>query len=175
VLGGKVNDQVERFKMNTELPVRHLEYLGEVEVNVPEGFKSGLVIFGKCTEPRRVLRISLKYSVPGREFFDGLLERFKARFGKPVEWKGDPFHVHMAWKWSFIDGDGNRISMILQHYSGDDEDVKRGNSVKLSMPGLIEKEGRCFESRQLGGRAREDAKDVPKAGSRLNFETLIPN
>ena len=46
---------------------------------------------------------------------DELLERYKVNLGKPDEWRGDPFNILIAWKWSFTDKDGNNISLILQH------------------------------------------------------------
>lgn len=66
------------------------------------------------------------------------------RFGEPDKWRGDPFHVVVAWKWSFVDKDGNDISLILQHNNRDEEE-KMGNSIKLTMWNLMQAEERCFE------------------------------
>jgi hypothetical protein len=68
-------------------------------------------------------------------------------FGKPDRWRGDPFHVLVAWKWSFTDKEGNRISMILQH-NIEDTTRKIGNAVKLSMLNFEEEEIQCFEKKE---------------------------
>ncbi len=59
---------------------------------------------------------------------------------------GDPFHIMIAWKWSFTDKDGNNISLILQHNTRDEEE-KQGNAVKMTMWNLMLEEERCFEKK----------------------------
>ena len=53
----------------------------------------------------------------------------------------------IAWKWAFTDQDNNRISMILQHNTLDEEE-KIGNSLKLTMTNRFEQERICFESKE---------------------------
>lgn len=173
VLGAKLADFKDRLEMKTALPIRYQEYLTEVQAQVPEGFKSGLITFGTCTKPERIAKISFKYDDSSKAFFDKLLAHFKARFGNPTQWRGDPFHIYLAWKWSFVDKQHHRISMILQHYEGDEDIYKNGNSVKLSMTSLLEKEGRCYAERHPEA-AAQNGQQSQKGKQKVNFDTLIP-
>ena len=110
-LGGDISSCAKLVRMDTALPIRHQEYLYEVEVIDVEGYKSGLVAFGDCADPRRIIRIKMKYAYSDKKFFNELLERFKKRFGEPDEWRGDPFQAIIAWKWSFNDAQDNKISI----------------------------------------------------------------
>jgi len=162
------------LQMDTALPVRDMAYLKEVDVVAPAGFRSGQLVYGNCIHPGRILRISMKYEDSSKEFFQKLLARYKEKFGEPMEWRGDPFHVYVAWKWSLVDKNNNRISMILQHYSGDEDVYKNGNSVKLSMFGLIDQERECYLKKHPAG-AKPKTSD---AGSQLeavkDFDEYLP-
>jgi len=136
-------DQVD---MNTAMPVRYREYLKEVQISHVPGFKTGIITYGTCAFPNRIVKIRLKYLDSSKDFFEELLEKFKARFGRDPEWRGDPFNVVIAWKWSFVDKKGNRISLTLQH-NVLNEEQKMGNVVKLSMRNLIDAERACFEKK----------------------------
>ena len=118
----------------------------------PPVCQSGLVTYGTCIEPSRIVRLKFKYADNSKRFFDELLERYKVNLGKPDEWRGDPFNIVIAWKWSFTDKDGNNISLILQHNTRDEEE-KQGNSVKMTMWNLMLDEDRCFEQKhpEAGG------------------------
>jgi hypothetical protein len=172
VLGENIDRYKDRLRMDTILPLRHMEYLSEVEVKDMQGFKSGDIRFGTCDEPGRIVRIKMKYIYPDKEFFEKLLDRFKKKFGEPVEYKGDPFHAYVAWKWSFRDRDNNRISMILQHYGGGDDEETPGNSVKLTMSNLVQKERECY----LKAHSQGGDEDVPKKklDEMENWERFIP-
>jgi hypothetical protein len=146
-LGANISQFKEQVRMDSEIPIRHMEYLAEVEAKKLEGYKSGYILFGTCDEPGRIVKIRLKYANSERRFFDELLERFKKKFGQPGEWKGDPFQALISWKWSFTDQHKNKIVMILQHYGGEDEEYTRGNSLRMVMRGLIEKERLCYEKK----------------------------
>ena len=146
VLGGRINDFKDLVEMDTVLSIRYLESMKEVEAKEIKGFKTGLVTYGTCIEPSRIVRIEFKYADRSKRFFDALLVRYKANLGKPDEWRGDPFHIVIAWKWRFTDKDGNRISIILQHNTRDEEE-KQGNAVKMTMWNLMLEEDRCFEQK----------------------------
>lgn len=146
-LGAPLQAVEDRVRMASALPVRHMEFLQEVEIIDLPQFKSGYIAFGTCDQPGQIVRIKLKYAESSRKFYDALLKRFKQRFGNPSEWRGDPFHVVIAWKWQFTEPDGTCISLTLQHNTRD-EDEKMGNAVKLTASHLIEAERRCFEKRQ---------------------------
>jgi hypothetical protein len=95
-----------------------------------------LVTYGSSIEPSRIVRLKFKYADNSKRFFDELLKRYKANLGKPGEWRGGPFHIVIAWKWSFTDRDGNDISFILQHNTRDEEE-KQGNAVKMTLWNLF--------------------------------------
>ena len=146
VLGKHISNYKEMVIMEPSMPIRHQKYLHELETRKLEGFKSGYIWIGKCSEPGRIVRIKLKYLDSTKKFYNLLLKRFKEKFGEPSEWRGDPFHVVIAWKWSFIDKEGHHISLILQHNTKDQEE-KLGNSVKLTMINMIQEERLCYEKK----------------------------
>jgi hypothetical protein len=139
--------------METALPIRHLENIEEVETKPIQGFKSGLIAYATCTAPGHIVRIKLKYRDSSKKFFEELLKQTKMRFGDPIEYRGDPFHIVIGWKWSFVDNDGNRISLNIQHNTMDLEE-KRGNSIKLTMTGLIDKDKQCSKENELNHREK---------------------
>ncbi|RJQ59004.1 MAG: hypothetical protein C4530_09745 [Desulfobacteraceae bacterium] len=169
VLGGNIGDYQAFIDPKTDMRIRYFESIHEVEVKRIPGFKSGLIRYGTCAEKGRILQIKLKYLDSSKTFYDELLERFKQRFGKPSEWQGDPFHVVIAWKWTFTDKENNRISLHLQHNTRDLED-KLGNSVKLSLVNGIEKESRCFDGKS------EDPDKTGKEGASEppDWDRLLP-
>ena len=173
VLGRHITVYNENVEMDTALPVRYAEYIKGVEIKDVDGFKSGLIGFGTCDAPGKVLRIKLKYSDGSKKFYEKLLKRYKKRFGEPDEWRGDPFHIVLAWKWSFTDKDDNRISLIAQHNTRDTEE-KMGNAVKLTMSSQVDKEAACFEKKHAGFRGKEEKKGNKKKMSPKDWERFIP-
>jgi hypothetical protein len=171
-LGKNIEDYQDRVRMETMLPIRYAEFLKEVEMRNIAGYKSGLITYGDCVDPGRILRIKLKYADSSRKFYDELLKRYKKRFGKPDRWRGDPFHVLVAWKWSFTDPEGNRISMILQH-NIEDTTRKLGNAVKLSMLNFEEEEIECHDKKESKLRTPE-MEQKQKAGFEPNWDLFIP-
>lgn len=157
VLNTDISQYTQRVDMNTAMPVRYREYLKEVQISRVPGFKSGIITYGTCAAPNRIVKIRLKYMDTSKAFFQELLTKFKERFGRDPEWRGDPFNVVIAWKWSFTDKDNNRISLILQ-YNALSEDQKLGNVVKLSMRNLLEAERACFEKKHPS-RGREPGQE----------------
>ena len=147
-----LNRDIAEFKdyviMETALPIRYMENIEEVEIKPIKGFKSGLIAYATCTAPGHIVRIKLKYQDSSKTFFEYLLKGIKKKYGEPDEYRGDPFQILIAWKWSFVDKEGNRISLTLQHNSQDAEE-KKGNAVKLTMTNLIEKDQRCHKLKAL--------------------------
>jgi hypothetical protein len=173
-LGKDIADHKGKVKMETSIPVRYMEYINEVEISKTEGFKSGLIAYGTCDSPGRVVRIKLKYANSSKKFYNQLLNIFKSRFGKPTEWRGDSFHIVIAWKWSFTDQENNRISMILQHNTKDEEQ-KIGNSLKLTMTNLFEEERTCFERKERKAQEKPDKSRQGKGShDRAYWDRLIP-
>ena len=157
-VGGFVLDQnIKKFEdrviIDTALPVRYAENIKEVEIKFTQGFKSGLIAYGTCARPGNIVRVKLKYADSSKQFYEDLLKQFKKRFGEPNEYQGDPFHIVVAWKWSFVDQQNHRISLILQHNSKDEEE-KMGNAVKLTDTTLMEEDLLCYKNKQLDYRER---------------------
>lgn len=145
ILNRDIAEFEKYLDMRTELPVRYRENIKEVETRPIKGFKNGLVAYGTCAHPGRVVRIKLKYADSSKAFFDNLLSRIEKRYGRAIEYRGDPFHILIGWKWSFVDADGNTISLNLQHNTRDEEE-KMGNAVKLTMTNLFEQDCACREN-----------------------------
>jgi len=174
VLGDNIAECDEILKMETALSIRYMEYIREVEIREIKGFKSGLIGYGNCAKPGQIVRIKLKYADSTKKFFEQLLKHFKTRFGEPAEWRGDPFHVVIAWKWSFVDKENNKISLILQHNAMDAEE-KMGNAVKLTMMNLMEKERLCFEKeRPEFQRMRKKGHQKKNKESNVDWDRFIP-
>lgn len=169
VLGKNIETYRDAILPESDMAIRYRDSIREVQVKPIPGFRSGIVTYGTCLQEGRILRIRLKYADSSKKFYDALLKRFKERFGEPEEWRGDPFHVVINWKWSFVDADKNRISLQLQHNIKDVEE-KIGNTVKLSMPNAIEAEHRCSEEKSEPSE-REPRKGV---GAPPDWQLLIP-
>jgi hypothetical protein len=153
VLNHNIKKFEDRVIMDTALPVRYAENIEEVEIKFTQGFKSGLIAYGTCDQPGHIVRIKLKYADSSKKFYKDLLKRFEKRFGEPDEYRGDPFKIVDAWKWSFVDQQNHRISLILQHNTKDEQE-KMGNSVKLTNTSLMEKDLLCYKNKQLDYRER---------------------
>jgi len=151
VLNRDINDFKDYVIMETALPIRYMENIQEVEIKPIEGFKSGLIAYGSCAAPNHIVRIKLKYEDSSKKFFEKILQQVKKRFGDPDEYRGDPFHIVIGWKWSFVDNDNQKISLILQHNTLD-EDENKGNTVKMTMTDLIEKDRICYNEKALDQR-----------------------
>ena len=173
VLGGNISEYKDRVKMETALPIRYAEYLTEVETNETDEFKSGLISYGNCAVPGRIIRVKLKYADSTKKFYEALLKQYKTRFGEPLEWRGDPFHVLIAWKWSFTDSQHNQISMILQHNTKDEEE-KLGNAVKITLTNLLEQERICFEKKYPDQRTVKPSQKSEKKSGSVLWDRLLP-
>jgi hypothetical protein len=173
VLGGKIEDFRNKIKPGTELPVRYAESLKEVEVRDIPGFKTGLVYYGTCKQPSLILRIEFKYQDSSKTFFETLLQRFKKRLGEPDEWRGDPFHVVIGWKWQFVDRNNNNISLILKHNTRDEEQ-KEGNYIKMTMWNLMNREVRCYKESQQRLDKTPTAGRTPERSENIQWDLLVP-
>ena len=173
-LGEQIAMFVDRVQMETSIVLRDRQYLREVNIRESDGYKSGTVDFGNCSKPGRIVRIKLKYEYEDKDFYDNLLEKFKIKFGEPDEWRGDPFHVIIAWKWSFRDENGDSISLILQHSR--DEEYKWGNSIKLTNTTLMEQERLCYEKKnQEEGSSKEiQSSSKRRMLSEKDYQRFIP-
>lgn len=173
VLGKHISEYKEFLKMDSMMPMRNRTFIHEVEVAELEGYKSGLIWVGNCADPGRIVRIKLKYIDSSRKFYNELLKRYKKRFGEPSEWRGDPFHIVIAWKWSFVDANNKTISLILQHNTKDEEE-KIGNSVKLTIWDLIKEEQRCAEQKSADMQKSSRKKKRGEKSKSIDWDRLIP-
>jgi hypothetical protein len=174
MLGRPIDIYKKQVKLESRMNVRYQEYLYEVEINPTKEFKSGLIAVSNCADSGKIVRIKLKFADDSKDFFEELLKRYKARFGPPTEYQGDPFHIFIVWKWRFIDVNQNQINLILQH-NLQDEDEKIGNAVKMTLMNQVEKERNCFLEKER----RTQKKILPfkkKKTSKLStdWELLIP-
>ena len=158
VLNRDIADFRDFVIMETALPIRYMDNIEEVEIKSAKGIKSGYIAYTTCAAPGHIVRIKLKYKDESKEFFENLLKRIKKKYGEPDEYRGDVFHILIAWKWSFVDKDGNQISMTLQHNTLDPEE-KEGNAIKLTMTNLIEKDQHCYKLKALDHRERLRQRD----------------
>jgi len=173
-LGQNIASIDDRLLMDTVLPERYREYLKEVEIAPLPGFKSGLVTYGDCFRPGRIVRIKLKYADDSRAFYDALLARVERRYGKPTSYDGDPFHIVIDWKWSFSDAEGRRITLHLGHNNRDEEE-KFGNTVKLTLVSALKEERRCFMDRRPSEEATpEDRLPSLKSMTPEDWQRYIP-
>ena len=166
VLGEDISKYKERIQMTTCREMARTPYLSEGEIMPAQGFKSGLITYGLCDSPNKILRIKLKFSDSSKRFFNRLMDRYRERFGPPGEYKGDPFQTLIAWKWSFTSPDNQRISLILQHNKMV-EDEKKGTVVKMTLTSQLEKEEECYENQQP-----DSEPSIPFAGPKLTQEEM---
>ena len=172
-LGDVLTKYKDKIIADSTLCVRYQNYLNEVEIIDLPGYKAGLICVGNCADPGKIIRIKLKYQNSSKKFYNSLLKRFKKKFGKPDQWKGDAFGVVHAWKWSFTDEDGNKISLTLQHNT-EDREMKMGNSVKLTMTSAIEKEKKCYKAQEERELQRILESSPQKTNAPPDWDMLIP-
>jgi len=168
--------EIGGFKLGefiTDYPqVEYSEYLKEVVVNDWHGFRKGIISYGTCAYPGRIVKIRMKYQNSSKNFYDELLKKYKSKYGKPTEWKGDAFGVLYIWKWRFVDKDNRRVNLILQHnLQNDNENV--GNMVKISFPELMEEERFCvidfFEKNKTA-----EEKETIKQRMKPDWDYMLP-
>lgn len=175
VLGEDITRYKDSADLMSALPIRYAEYLREVLIKDVPGFKTGQIYYGMCENPGKILRIRLKYADGSKEFFEKLLEKMTERFGKATEWRGDPFGVVIAWKWSLKTSEGQQVSMILQYNSLDEEESK-GNTIKLALTDEMKKERDCYLKKHP-----EEAVSLPGEGTggaapgSVNWKSLVPS
>ncbi len=142
VLGEDISHYHHLMNMETCREVPFHEYLEEGQILPQPGFKSGLIAYGMCHSPKKLVRIKLKFSDSSKAFFEQLLKKYREELGQPDEYKGDPFQTMIAWKWSFVNERNEKSSLILQHNIMVD-DEKMGNSVKLTLTSQLDREREC--------------------------------
>ncbi len=143
ILGDDITNYKDLVDMETCRKVPFNRYLREGEIITRPEFKSGMITYGLCDRPNKILKIKLKFADSSKKSYKKLLSRYKKQLGEPDEYKGDAFRTMIAWKWSFTNNKNEKISLILQ-YNEMNEDEKIGVAVKLTLTSQIEKERACF-------------------------------
>lgn len=174
MLGANVSQYADQLNLKAAFTLNEMRYLSEIETNSIKGFKKGSFVYGTCKKSGRIVRIKLKYADPTKEFFNRLLQGFKKKFGAPDEWRGDAFHQFLAWKWSFKTGNGESVSMILQHAAPDDLDHPSGNIVKLTNWTWVDEESRCYQKKSSEPSSKGQSEKKTEEGP-LDFKYYIPN
>ena len=169
-LGANITAYKDSIVPDSALPLRHSEYLSEVDVKAPEGFKSGYLTYASCDQEGKILKVKLKYDRDDKQFFDELLEYFNKQFGKPNEYQGDAFRACIAWKWSFTGKENEQINTTLSHNCEEDEGEEGGNAVRMVLRSDIEKERACFKAKQAKAADNKDDKNKKKP----DFKLLVP-
>jgi hypothetical protein len=176
VAGFRLGESIKKYEnaidKGTSVPMWQREYLSEVESKPIAGYKCVYLTYGTCDPNEPILRIKVKYERDDENFFDGLMTGFKKRFGEPSEYKGDVFRMVVAWKWTFTDKEGNQISMTLQRNNQDDEESPKGNSLKISMTNLVDRERRCYLKKHP--ELQKSRQGAGKSSSQIDIEQFIP-
>ncbi|MEE4165891.1 MAG: hypothetical protein V2I35_07825 [Desulfocapsaceae bacterium] len=152
--------------------IEYSNYLKEVVVTDWHGFRNGVISYGICAAPGKIVRISMKYEDSSKDFFDTLLKKYKDKFGKPLIWGGDAFGILTKWKWVFIDENNTRVNLILQHnLRNHNENI--GNMVKLYYPEREQEERLCFIEQCEINKTEEQQKEM-RERQEMNWDYLIP-
>lgn len=163
VLGSDVSEYPEAMNSN---------YLKEMVVTDWHGFRKGVISYGVCKYPDKIVKIDLKYEDQSKEYFLKLLAEYKKRFGAPDEWKGDSFGILHIWKWYFIDKDKKNVSLLLQHNLRNPNEAI-GNVVKLSYPDLMEEERECFNQMCEEQKSEQDKTRLEEI-KKPDWQFLVP-
>ena len=163
VLGSNVTDYPD---------IEYSNYLKEVVIYDWHGFDKGIISYGICDSPGEIVKIKLKYQDSSKKFFQQLLKRYKKKYGKPDEWKGDSFGILHVWKWRFTDKDNRRVNLILQHNTKDPNE-NNGNMVKLYLPDQLVKEQKCF-TEQCSSNVENRDKEHLEMRKKSDWKYLIP-
>ncbi len=147
-------------------------FLKEMVVTDWHGFRKGVISYGLCKYPNKILKIDFKYEDQSKEYFLKLLDEYKKRFGPPNEWKGDSFGILHIWKWRFTDSENRAVSLNLQHNLRDTNE-SIGNVVKLSYPDMLEEERVCFNQMCQEQRSDKDRQHLEEL-KQPDWQYLIP-
>jgi hypothetical protein len=171
-LGANVSDLQAEVDVGASVPLGGADFLMRAPLKSLQGFESGYVVYGKCKEKGRVVRVKLKYEDDEVRFFNEVLAALRKRYGKPTEWKGNPFGTLKIWKWSLRDARLHSIGLQLQYYEGDDDAFTPGNSIKLTHTTYLEEEKACYDAKKKSVK-RESKPGSPEV--QIDFESYLPH
>ncbi|MDK2956802.1 MAG: hypothetical protein PWQ57_2298 [Desulfovibrionales bacterium] len=168
-IGQNSNEFAARMDKNTALPLWSQPYLTRVKLTPTKGYKSGYVSYGNCAKPGRILRIKMKYENDELKFAQDLAKKLMARFGKPVDFRGNSWGTASAYKWSIPLDKKTSMSLILMHSVSDDESYTKGNSIRIAVPEWIEQEKQCYDEK-----APQDKESEPFGPDEPTDEWYLP-
>ena len=176
ILARNVPEAVGGFVLGSDVTdypdIEYSNFLKEVVIYDWHGFHKGIISYGICDSPGKIVRIKLKYENPSEAYFKTLLKKFKKKYGKPDEWKGDSFGILRIWKWKFVDKNNNRVHLILQHNTKNPNE-NTGNVVKLFLPDNIIREQKCFTPQCTKNISAEEIKKQEER-KKSDWNYLIP-
>jgi len=140
------------------------QYLTTVMTKPVPGYRSGYVTFGNCSTPGRIARVKMNYENDSKDFYEKLLAALKKRYGEPQQWRGNPFGTLRVWKWGLRDKALGDISIILQHYSGEDDTFTKGNSIRVAAVDILDQERDCWRAKHPEKKIQAPAAPAPPHG-----------
>lgn len=169
-LGADIKDVAGRIEMSPVDIDLDRRYLSTRALKPLPGFRSGYVTSGMCGQPGRIMRIKMNYDDDSMGFYEKLLAELKKRCGEPKQWRGNPFGTLRIWKWSVKGGELGDVSIILQHYSGEDDTFTKGNSIRIAATSLLDQEYACWRDKHP---EEKITKPSPPA-KELDLEYFLP-
>lgn len=168
IVGFRLGDNVKAHahaieEGKTEVDINR-QYLTTVLIKPVPGYRSGYVAYGNCAAPGRIARIKMNYENDSRDFYEKLLAALKKRYGEPQQWRGNPFGTLRIWKWSLRDKTLGDISLILQHYSGEDDTFTKGNSIRIAASDILDQERDCWREKNPEKKIQAPAAPAPQHG-----------
>ncbi|WP_028579662.1 hypothetical protein [Desulfogranum japonicum] len=143
----KAPKQIAGFSLGASIEeydyLSYSNFLKQVIVEDIGEFRKGIIEYGVCDKPGKIVRIKMKYANTEEAYFNRLFRRYKKQLGPPTKYTGDAFGILKAWKWYFTDELGEKVSITLQ-YNKKDPDENFGSMVKMSLPERIKIERACF-------------------------------
>lgn len=169
----EIPQEIGGFRLGEDITeysdIEYSNYLKEVVVTDWHGFRKGIISYGICASPGKIVRISMKYENSSKDFYETLLKKYKKKFGKPTIWGGDAFGILSKWKWVFIDEKNHKVNLILQHnLKNHNENI--GNSVKLYYPEREKEERLCFIEQCEINKSEEQVLERKE----MNWDYMIP-
>ncbi|MCU0572258.1 MAG: hypothetical protein MUC41_04620 [Syntrophobacteraceae bacterium] len=175
IVGVRLGSQIEEIKdmvdLGSAVPLWGSQYLMRAPLRPARGYQSGYVVYGNCARKGRVVRVKLTYEDDSQAFYNKLHSAITKRYGKPTEWRGNPFGTLRIWKWSLRDSEGKRVSIILQHYVGDDDSFTPGNSIRLTNSSFIDEETACYREKRQEQKAETHPALMPE---KIDIEWFLP-
>ena len=157
---------------HTIMPLRSEPHLTEVNIDPAKipGIANGKLAYGTCARPGQIIRIKFKMLNKSLNFFNKLYDRYRKEFGKPDEWRGDPFHNVISWKWAVTDAQKRQVNIVLTHLL--DEDLQMVNAIKITLRSQWEKEEMCVREKDHG-RKKPTARNYEKMQN-IDMERFVP-